>query len=301
MEPDVLDKYLHAGEVAAEVRESVRDVVDEGAKLIDICEWVEERIRKLGAEPAFPCNISVNEVAAHYTSPPGDERVIPPGALVKVDIGAHVDGYIADTATTICLDPTKERLVRAAEAALEAALRTAGPRVRISKVSSAIEKAIKVHGCRPISNLTGHSLARYTIHAGVSIPNVAHHGLRRLQPGQAYAIEPFVTEPWAAGFVVEGPETNIFRLANMKAKSKLARELLELIHQHFKTLPFCERWLWRLASRKQYEGAWRELLATGAVMGYPVFIERSNCPVAQAEHTIVVLGDKCLITTLPQK
>jgi len=300
VEPDVLDKYLRAGEIAAEVREEVRTRVEEGVKLIDICEWVEDSIRKRGAEPAFPCNISINEIAAHYTSPPGDETVIPPRSLVKVDIGVHVDGYIADTATTICLDPLKEKLVRAVESALREALREAGPRVRISRISALIEKTIRGHGCKPISNLTGHNLARYTIHAGISIPNVAHHSLKRLEAGQAYAIEPFATEEWGAGFVVEGIETNIFRLAKTKARERRALELLRHIQANFKTLPFAERWLWRLVPRGKYEGAWRELLASGAVVGYPVFIERLGCPVAQAEHTIVVLEDKCIITTLPR-
>jgi len=298
VEADVLDKYVRAGEVAAQVREETRTRVEEGVKLIDICEWVEDRIRKLGAEPAFPCNISVNEVAAHYTSPPGDESIIPPRSLVKVDIGAHVDGYIADTAITICLDPLKERLVRAAETALKEALRSVGPHVRISRISALIEKTIRALGCKPISNLTGHNLARYTVHAGISIPNVAHRSLKKLEPGQAYAIEPFATEEWGAGVVVEGPETTIFRLVKMRAKGKRARELLRRIQEAFKTLPFAERWLWRLVPRNKYEGAWRELLSSGAVMGYPVFIERTGCPVAQAEHTIVVLEDGCIITTL---
>jgi len=298
VEPDVLDKYVRAGEVAAEVREEVKARIQEDVKLIDICEWVEDRIRKLGAEPAFPCNISINEVAAHYTSPPGDEKVIPPRSLVKVDLGAHVDGYIADTAITVCLDPLKERLVEAVERALQEALREAGPRVRISRISATIERAIRARGCKPISNLTGHNLARYTIHAGISIPNVAHRSLKRLEVGQAYAIEPFATEGWGAGFVIEGLETTIFRLAKTKARGKQARELLKRIQEAFKTLPFAERWLWRLVPRNKYEGAWRELLSSGAIMGYPVFIERTGCPVAQAEHTIVVLEDKCVITTL---
>lgn len=298
MEPDELDKYLLAGEIAAEVREEVKTRVEEGVKLLDICEWVEDRIRRLGAEPAFPCNISINEVAAHYTSPPGDETVIPPRSLVKVDLGAHVDGYIADTAITICLDPLKERLVKAAEAALKEALRKAEPYVRISSISSLIEKTIRARGCKPISNLTGHNLARYTIHAGISIPNVSHYSLKKLEPGHAYAIEPFVTEEWGAGSVIESLTVTIFRLAKTKAKGKQARELLKHIQNAFKTLPFAERWLWRLVPKGKYEKAWRELLSSGAVMGYPVFIERAGCPVAQAEHTIVVLEDKCIITTL---
>ena len=298
MEEEVLAKYLRAGKIAAQVRDEVVHLVEEGARLIDICEWVEKRIMKLGARPAFPCNISVNEVAAHYTSPPGDESVIPPKALVKVDIGAHVDGYIADTAVTVCLDPTKERLVRAAEEALNAALREVRPNVRISHVSSAIEKAIKAYGCKPISNLTGHSMDRYTIHSGISIPNVSFHGLKKMKPEGAYAIEPFVTEGWASGIVVERPPVTIFRLLKPSARGKKADRLVKLIYEHFRTLPFAERWLWKLVPRSRYEEAWRELIANNVVMGYPVFVEKSGGPVAQFEHTVLVLEDRCIVTTL---
>ena len=299
MEEEVLACYLRAGEVAARVREEVKDVVEEGMKLIEICEWVEERIRKLGAKPAFPCNVSVDQVAAHYTSPPGDESVIPPGALVKIDIGAHVEGYIADTATTVCLDPAKEHLARAAEAALEAALREVRPGIRISRISSTIEKTVRAYGCKPISNLTGHNLGRYVIHAGTAIPNVARpFMLGRLEPGGAYAIEPFTTEPWADGSVVEGPEIAIFRLAKRSAKSKEALRLVNLIYKEFRTLPFAERWLWKKDPKEKYWRTWRELLTSKVVVGYPVFIEKSNCPVAQAEHTVVVLEEGCIVTTL---
>jgi len=295
-----LDKYLRAGEIAAEVRDAVPDVVDEGVRLIDICEWVEGRIRALGGKPAFPCNVSVNEVAAHYTSPPGDEQIVPPGALVKVDIGVHVDGYIADTAITVCLDPARERLAKASKAALEAALGEVRPGVRISHISSVIERTIRAHGCKPISNLTGHDLDRYTVHAGTAIPNVSVLSLKKLRPGHAYAIEPFVTEAWGAGFVIEAPVSTIFRLARPSVKDKRGNELLKIIYREFRTLPFAERWLWKLVPRSKYERAWRALLAKGAIASYPVFVEKSGCPVAQFEHTIVVLEDKCVITTLPE-
>ena len=301
MEEEALEKYLKAGQVAAEVRESVVDVVEPGARLLDICEWVEDRIRKLGAQPAFPCNVSVDQVAAHYTSPPGDESVVPEGSLVKVDIGAHVDGYIADTAITLCFDPAKERLARAAEAALMAALRELRPGLGISRISSVIERTIRAHGCKPVSNLTGHNMARYTIHAGISIPNVSTFSLRKLKPGVAYAIEPFTTEPWAAGVVVEAPQVTIFRLVRTSVKDKEGNKLLKVIYDNFRTLPFAERWLWRLAPRASYEDVWRRLLADGAIMGYPVFVEKSGCPVAQFEHTVLVLEDRCIITTLPEQ
>ncbi|MBS7641102.1 type II methionyl aminopeptidase [Candidatus Bathyarchaeota archaeon] len=294
---DVLEKYIRAGRIAARVREEMRRIVREGMPLIEICEIAEDMIRKLGGSPAFPCNVSVNEVAAHYTSPPKDTRVVPSGSLVKVDIGVHVDGYIADTATTICFNPEYENMVYAAERALEAAIKVIRPSVIISKVSSEIEAVIERYGFKPIYNLSGHEVGHYVIHAGKSIPNVSHLSIERMRPGGVYAIEPFVTLKGAAGRVEDGPEKYIFRLVKMKAslKSSEAKELLKAIETNFRTLPFAERWLNRIYGQNEsYKRAFSELLSSKCLMAYPVFIEASGSPVAQAEHTVYV-GEKDII------
>ena len=139
---DVLDKYIRAGEIAARVRERVREIVRENMPIIELCEKVESLIRSMGGKPAFPCNVSVNEVAAHYTSPPNDKRIIPENSVVKVDIGVHIDGYIADTATTVCFNPEYEDLVHAAEEALEKAVQTVRPKLLVSRLGSVIELSL---------------------------------------------------------------------------------------------------------------------------------------------------------------
>ena len=113
-----LQKYKRAGKIAREIRTEIKKTVKEGMPIIDICEKVEGMTREKGGRPAFPCNVSINEIAAHYTSPPKDKRTIPDKGVVKVDIGVHIDGYIADTATTICLDPEHQGMVNTAEEAL---------------------------------------------------------------------------------------------------------------------------------------------------------------------------------------
>ena len=113
-----LQKQQRACKIAREIREEMRRTVREGMPIIDICEKVESLTREKGGKPAFPCNVSVNEVAAHYTSPPEDKRTIPERSIVKVDIGVHVDGYIADTATSVCFDPEYDDMVITAEEAL---------------------------------------------------------------------------------------------------------------------------------------------------------------------------------------
>lgn len=295
---EVLKKYLQAGRIASRVREEIASQVHAGMPVIEICERVESLTRKLGGKPAFPCNVSINEVAAHYTSPPGDTLRVPEKALVKVDIGVHVDGYIADTAVTVNLGSEHEVLVQAAEAALKRALDSVHAGMKIGRLGALIENTIKLYGCKPISNLTGHSIDRYRIHAGKSLPNVSHIFSGTISAGEVYAIEPFTTLKKARGRVREAREYTIFRFLRRKSlKDVRASTLLDFIFKNYRTLPFAERWLWKRLSRAKYGDAFKRLLASGCIMAYPVFVEESNMPVAQAEHTIIVLENECIVIT----
>jgi len=277
----------------------MRSFVREGMPIIEICEKVEELIHDKGGEPAFPCNVSINEVAAHYTSPPNDNHNIPPKSLVKVDIGAHIDGYIADTAVTICFNPEHENLVRASEDALKVAVKTIHAGISTVKLGSTIQKTIQTYGgCKPVSNLTGHQIARYLIHTGKSIPNVSHLIGSKIREGEVVAIEPFVTIANAAGRVKDGDEKTIFRLVKRKSLKNLhAKNLLSYIETNFKTLPFSERWLKGVVPKEQHFTAFQELFRSKCLMAYPVFIEASGKPVAQAEHTLLVVKDGCMVLT----
>ncbi|MCX8177187.1 MAG: type II methionyl aminopeptidase [Candidatus Bathyarchaeota archaeon] len=291
-------KFILAGRILREVREEIKSYVRENMPIIELCEKAENLIREKGAEPAFPCNVSINEIAAHYTSPPRDTRVIPEGSLVKVDIGAHVDGYVTDTAITICFNSEYLELVKTAEQALKTAIESITPNMPTSKLGALIEKTIKSRGFKPISNLTGHQVGRYLIHAGTSLPNIAHISLEKLRVGGAYAVEPFVTLPDAAGRVEDSAEATIFRFLKPKSlKSLHAKKLAKYIEENFRTLPFTERWLMGVVPDENYKEAFHELLSSKVIMGYPVFVEVSRKPVAQAEHTVLIAEDECIVLT----
>lgn len=296
---DILEKYIRAGEIAAKVREEIKRTVREGMLLLEVCEIVEEEIRRLGGKPAFPCNVSVNEVAAHYTSPPDDKRTIPEEALIKIDIGVHIDGYIADTATTVCFNPNYEDMIHAAEEAIKNAINLMRPGMLISKVSSEIQATIERFGFKPISNLTGHEVDRYIIHSGKTIPNVSHLSMDKIRLGRVYAVEPFVTVRDAAGRVEDGSEKHIFRLVKRKTlKNPNLQKILRFIEENFKTLPFAERWIKKHYSQGNfYRQALSDLLFSKCIMAYPVFIEASLKPVAQAEHTVYVSRDGPVVLT----
>ncbi len=295
---EALAKFRQSGRILRETREEMRAYIRENIPIIQVCEKAESLIRIKGGKPAFPCNVSINEVTAHYTSPPEDKSLIPPNSVVKVDIGVQVDGYVTDTAFTACFNPEYKAMTETAQIALKAAIEAIRDDVQASKVGGIIETAIRNRGFKPIQNLTGHSVGRYLIHAGTSIPNVHQVSFTKLKGGDIYAIEPFVTVHDAAGLVEDTPQRTIFRLVkNKSAKRPQAKRLLKFIEENFHTLPFTERWLVGTLPREEYNSAFNELLATKSIMGYAVFVEATKKTVAQAEHTVLVEESGCTVLT----
>jgi methionyl aminopeptidase len=294
---DIEEQYIDAGKIAAEVREKIKTDVKPGVKVIDLCERVEDMTRKMGGGIAFPCDVNINNVGAHYTSPIGDKTTIQEGQVVKVDIGVHVDGYIADTAVTVCLDPALTLMAKAAEDALAVAISMVKVGVRASDIGAAIEHTIRNRGFKPIRNLTGHKMSRYIVHAGRSIPNVAGFELHRLEEGEIYAIEPFTVLSNAVGEVRDGPPSHIFRFEKKRNLDGLPKQMLTFIQQEYKTLPFCSRWITKAFPGPEGQKAFGDLLSNRCVSGYPQLLEKSGGSVAQAEHTVVVQKDGCLVTT----
>lgn len=299
-----LKQYLRAGEIAARVREEAAQRLEPGTPVLEFCEWVETRIRELGGAPAFPCNISINEVAAHYTPVIGDELRVPEDAVVKIDLGVHVEGYIADTAVTVDLGGKWQPLLEAVREALERALQTVKPGARFAETGKVIAETIEKYGFRPIVNLGGHSLGRYRIHAGESIPNMYDPSVRgRYRAGAAYAIEPFGTN--GEGLVYEGDQVTIYALVRPSLRRRLepiGRRLIRVINERFRTLPFTERWLSDVVSDVEVLRKWlRRLSKMGFLVSYPVLIERGGGVVAQFEHTLVLTeeGD-VIVTTAPK-
>ncbi len=298
MDEHALRCYLRAGEIAREVVRKGAGMIAEGTKLIDIAEFVEAEIFRLGGVPAFPVNLSVNEVAAHYSPVPWKELRVEEGDLVKIDVGVQVDGYIADVALSRVAGGEDEKceLVQAAERALERAVEVIEPGVSTSEVGAEIEAVIREMGFKPVENLTGHLLRRYLLHGGKTIPNVRTKHGESIQAGEVFAIEPFATT--GAGRVVEGGEAVIFRyLRSRPVRLADARKLLAKIRESYPSLPFAERWLAGEMPRHRLQFALRELVYSGALHAYRVLREKEQAPVAQAEHTVIVTEDGAEVIT----
>ncbi|MEM0348381.1 MAG: type II methionyl aminopeptidase [Zestosphaera sp.] len=302
---EAVEAYLRAGEIAYKVKKSVASMIKPSTKLFDAAEKIEELIRSLGGEPAFPVNISVNEIAAHDTPYVGDTRIISEDSVVKIDIGVHVSGFIADTAITITFSDKAIKLVEATEEALHKALASVGSGTPINVVGRVVEAVARKYGFNVIKNLTGHSLDRYLIHTGEIIPNYfTRLALGRLSNGKAYAIEPFLTS--GKGYVEEiKSSTYIYALntgfRHYKQVTEEEMSLIKTAYEKFKTLPMCERWLAKeFSDLSKLRSLLQNLTRKSILTSYPVLREVSGNLVAQFEETILVLGNKTIVTTNPE-
>lgn len=289
-EGEVIEKYRAAGRILAAVKEAVLPRITEGALLLEVAEFVETSIRDKGGEPAFPCNISRNDEAAHATPAIDDDAVFGKD-LVKLDLGVHIDGYIADSAVTVDLSGEQGALVEAAEAALTAAIQLIRDGVSTGEIGAVIEYAIRDRGYRPVVNLSGHGLAQYNAHTAPTIPNIRYeHGVI-LKADDIVAIEPFATD--GVGKVAEGGYTEIYGLIRPRpVRVQEAKTLLQVLEQYH-GLPFARRWL----PRERLDLALRTLKNAGALREYSVLREEGGGLVSQAEHTVIVTTDGCDVIT----
>lgn len=290
-----LNDYKKAGEIAIKIREFAKSIIKPGMPLLEIAKKIEQEIETNNAISAFPVNLSIDEIAAHYHPTLEDNRIAE--GLLKVDIGIQINGFIADTAFSLDLTLEKKykELIKASEDALENALKLLDKNPSLNEIGKTIQETIEKKGFSPIINLSGHELKQYDVHAGITIPNYANNSNNKIEPG-AYAIEPFATT--GEGKVYDGPSSNIYKITNIKnPRSPTARKILEYVSEKYKTLPFSLREMQEQFGNMARLGL-RELEQINAVHNFPQLIEKSHKPVSQAEHTFVKTPDgKIIVTT----
>lgn len=292
MDEEEIKKYMQAGKIAADLRKFIKSYVKEGMLLTEIVKIIENKIEEKGAIPAFPPTISINEVAAHYNPSKNDETKT--HGIAKLDFGVCVDGYIADTAISIDLTKNNEhkKLIEASELALENAIKLLKKNPTLNDIGKIIQETIKSKGFSPIINLSGHSLDRYNVHAGITIPNYANGNNNHLEPG-AYAIEPFATN--GEGKIYSGNYGNIYQIKEQKnPRSQKSREILEYIKNKYKTLPFSSNEI-QDKFGPMSKLAISELEHQGIIYSHANLIEKSKGFVSQAEHTILITNERKII------
>lgn len=282
-------QYERSGKITKEVRAVVRSKVKVGMPYIEACKLVEKEIEARGGEAAFPVGIGVNQVTAHYAPDEDDRSIFREGDLIKVDFGVHVEGYVTDTAVSLTFNPDYDLLLEAAERTLEVAINIARTETRTGEIGGEIQKEASRFGFKTIQNLTGHTVDRYVVHAGKSIPNVYMPGTPSLKKGDVFAIEPFVTLGTAAGYVVDAPGQTIFSLVGRKKTGQADLDaFVDGVWNGRKTLPFTPRWYSKEFGAKKVKELVSKLVAKRVLRGYSTLVEASNSPVAQFEHTMVL-------------
>ncbi len=289
-----LEKSKRAGEIVREAKKFAREIIISGMPLLEIAEKIEDKIIELGGKPAFPVNLSINEVAAHYTPSFNDETKA--HGLLKVDIGAHIDGFIADSAFSIDLENSEEnkKLIGSAQKALDGAIAILSTKTKLKEIGAEIEKIIKAEGFQPVINLSGHSIDLYDLHSGLTIPNYDNH--QEIEIGEGlFAIEPFAT--LGVGRVKDGKPSGIYHLEKEgQVRDPFAREILNYIKKEYQTLPFCSRWLVKKFGTRALI-ALKRIEEAGLLHHYAQLVEESKKKVAQAEHTIILTKKEKIITT----
>ncbi|MBU2637636.1 MAG: type II methionyl aminopeptidase [Nanoarchaeota archaeon] len=286
-----MEDWIKAGKIAGECLDYACSIAKPGIKLLEIAEKTEAMIKEKGGKPAFPVNLSLNHIAAHYAPSTDDDTLFTEEDILKIDVGVHVNGCIGDTSRTV---GNNKELIQAAEDALNAAIPLCTPGRELHEIGKAIENAIAKRRFMSIRNLCGHGVSEYKLHSGISIPNYDNGDKRTLTEGQIIAIEPFATNG-SSGKVVEGKPSGIYRLMSAKpVRDMNARKMVAYIAKEYNTLPFAGRWLEKEFQRAKYLLPF--LVREGVLHSYPQLYESSRGLVSQAEHTVIV-KEKPVVTT----
>ena len=297
-----VESYIKAGKAVIAAKKLARQLVKPGVSFLEIAERCEDEILKQNCELSFPINMSLNEVAAHYSPPLNDSTIVPEKGLLKIDVGSHYKGFIADSAFTINLDQDLDlqKIIDAAEEGLKAAIELFTPGTKLYELGDVIHNKISSFGLNPVKNLGGHELKRFNLHAGPFIPNtkdVQHDQV--LEPGVAYACEPFATP--GDGWVKNGSSSYIFRMIKKLKKNVPYQELnyMNKIEQITHKLPFSPRFLQKnkIIPSDQIDRYIQTFLRKNVIMEYPILVEQSRQYVSQQEHTIIIDMDGNPIVT----
>ena len=283
--------WIKAGEIASEVLEYGRNLIKKDKSVLEIVENVEGKIFQRGGKPAFPAQISINEIAAHFSTVK-EEFSIKESDIVKLDVGVHVNGAIGDNAATI---GNNKELIEASREALNEAIKIIQIGTRLRDIGKVIDNTISSYGFNPVKNLTGHSIELYEQHAGLSIPNYDNNDDFKLKKGMVIAIEPFATT--GIGMIEEGKDSGIFKIEKVKSvRTQISKEILDFITKEYKTLPFTKRWLLKKFPEFKVNFALNNLEKEGIISQYKQLSEKSKGIVSQAEHTLLI-DDKIKILT----
>lgn len=213
-----LEKMRRSGRIVRQVLEALREMVAPGVSTMDLERSAEEKIRELGAKPAFkgylsyPCVLctSVNNEIIHGI--PSEKRVLKVGDIVSIDCGVVLDGYYGDAAITVPvggLTPQLKKLLEVTETSLQRGIDEVRLGRTVGDIGAAVQEYVEANGFSVVREFVGHGIGT-SLHEEPQVPNfgVRGHGTR-LREGMVLAIEPMVNVGQAAARVLNDKWTAV--------------------------------------------------------------------------------------------
>jgi methionyl aminopeptidase len=307
---NIIKSLEYAASIHKEVRRTLQPYLKPGISFEEIAKIIESKTEELSNQSksinkgiGFPVGLSVNECAAHFHPKPNDSIKLGKDDILKIDFGTEANGWIIDSAFTICFDAKYDNLLTAVNEATNTGIKNIGIDVdigdwgkQIQEVMESYEVTIdgKTYPVKAIGNLGGHNIIQGIIHGGMFLPSVDMKDRLpknyRFQEG-VYAVETFGST--GANTVNEIGECTLYRLnPNMfkntnGLKLDTTKKLLFDINKKFKTLPFTDRYL---INQPNYKTNLKILSNNNYIHAYPPLCANKNDWTAQYEHTVYI-GD----------
>nr|XP_054756169.1 proliferation-associated protein 2G4-like [Lytechinus pictus] len=320
----VVTKYKMVGDMVNDVLKQVMAKCVAGAEIVSICDLgdkileektsqVYKKDKEMKKGIAFPTCISVNNCVCHFSPIRSESKAeLKEGDVVKIDLGAHVDGFIAVVAHTMIVGATSDNkvkgrkadLLRAAHTMAEAALRKVKPDTQNNEVTEVIQKAAEAFDCKPVSGMLSHQLKRNVINGEKSIiqnpteEQMREHNQCKIEVHEVYAIDVLVSTGEGKAKEREDRVTVYKRTEETyQLKMRTSRTFFSELTKRFTTMPFSLRAF-------EDEGKARmgivECMNHNLVEPYPVLYEKDGEFVAQFKFTVLLMPNGPLkITGIP--
>ncbi|RKP18229.1 Erbb3 binding protein 1 [Rozella allomycis CSF55] len=309
-DPAVITKFTAAADIVNRALEKVVAACVESASIYDICvlgdQYIVEELKKcynkknISKNIAMPTCISVNNVVCHF-SPLKTEApiLLKNNDVVKIEMGAHIDGFPAMVAHTIIVGNEvaagrKANVIAAAHNALEVAIRTIKPGNSNVQVTHAVNDVVKEFKCNVVEGMLSHKIERNNLTSNKSIllcsnpSQIKAHEEAKFEEHEIYNVDVLVTTGDGKVKTASDFKTNIFRKSNQNymLKIKASRALYSQVSKEFGTMAFSLR---SFDDEKIARLGLTECLKTNVLLPYEVLVDKENEIVAQFATTILLM------------
>ncbi|GAX82493.1 hypothetical protein CEUSTIGMA_g9920.t1 [Chlamydomonas eustigma] len=323
---DVVTKYKAAAEIANKAVAGVIAACKDGAKIVDLCVCGDSIInlevekifkgKKLEKGSAFPTCVSVNSVVGHFSPVSEDTTSVKNGDLVKIDLGVHIDGFIATQAQTIFIQedaaaPVTGRaadVMSAARIAFDAALRLIRPGKKVSEVAATLQTIAEAHGCNIVEGVMTHQMKQFIIDGNKCVLNRPSPEAKvedaEFEENEVYAVDIVMSTGDGKPKVLDEKATTVYKRAldvEYNLKLKASRAVFSEVNKRYPTMPFTLRALVEGVDNKDLAKQMRlgmvECLNHQMLQPYPVLHEKPGDLVSQVKGTVLLMPNGSDVVT----